>query len=105
MKKKTSQLQTLMTQCGLKNMYQTAGSICAYMIYLGQQAHLTSNPNSLIKEYSHPTPQPDQAEMPTGNELIELDIPEDIPYLLDVPDDVVMSDFDSWAQDVLNYPW
>ena len=35
-------------------------------------------------------------------ELMELDIPEDILYLLDIPEEV-MSDFDTWAQDVLSY--
>ena len=33
---------------------------------------------------------------------MELDIPEDIPDLIDVPEDV-MSDFDAWAHDMLSY--
>ena len=33
---------------------------------------------------------------------MELDIQEDIPDLLDVPEEVI-SDFDVWAQDVLSY--
>ena len=49
-----------------------------------------------------PTQQPDEAEVPPEFELMELDIPEDIPDLLDVPAEV-MSDFDSWVQDVLSY--
>ena len=35
-------------------------------------------------------------------ELMELDISEDILDLLDIPEEV-MSDFDTWAQDVLSY--
>ena len=33
---------------------------------------------------------------------MELDILDDIPDLLDVPKEV-MSEFDTWAQDVLSY--
>ena len=33
---------------------------------------------------------------------MELNIPKDIPDLLDVPEEV-MSDFDIWAQDLLSY--
>ena len=46
--------------------------------------------------------QPDQVEVPLEFEMIELDIPEDIPDLLDVPQEV-MSDFEAWTQDVLCY--
>ena len=35
---------------------------------------------------------------------MELDIPKDILDLLDVPEEVV-SDFNAWVQDVLNYQW
>ena len=38
---------------------------------------------------------PDQVEVPLEFEVIELDIPEDIPDLFDVPQEV-MSDFDAW---------
>ena len=43
-----------------------------------------------------PSPQPDQVEMPTGHELMESDIQENIPELIDVLDEV-LSDFDAWA--------
>ena len=46
--------------------------------------------------------QPDQVEVSPQFELMELDIPEDIPDLLDVPKEV-MSDFDAWALGVLSY--
>ena len=46
--------------------------------------------------------QPDQGEVPLEFELMELDIPEDMPDLLDVPEEVIY-DFDAWAQDVLSY--
>ena len=42
--------------------------------------------------------------MPTDYELMGLDIPEDIPDLLDIPKDE-MFDFDAWAQDVLSYQY
>ena len=35
---------------------------------------------------------------------MEIEILEDIPDLLDVPDEV-LSDFEAWAQSVLDYPW
>ena len=46
--------------------------------------------------------QPDQVEVLLEFELMEPDIPEDIPDLLDVPQEV-MSEFDAWAHDVLSY--
>ena len=49
-----------------------------------------------------PSPQPDQVKMPLDYELMDLDILEDIPDLLDVPEHV-MCDFDAWVQDVLSY--
>ena len=41
-------------------------------------------------------------EVPPDYELTDLDIPEDIPDLLDIPEDD-MSDFSAWVQDVLSY--
>ena len=49
-------------------------------------------------------PQPDQREMPSDNEIMELNIQQDIPDLIDVPKEVI-SDFDAWAQSVLDYSW
>ena len=51
-------------------------------------------------------PQPNQVQMPQHYELmdLELDIPKDILDLLDVPQDV-MSNFNTWVQDVLTYQW
>ena len=49
-----------------------------------------------------PSLQPDQVEMPPDYELMDLDIPEDIPDLLDIPEDMI-SDFDAWVQDVSSY--
>ena len=51
-----------------------------------------------------PLPQPDQVEMSLDYEVMDLDIPEDLPDLIDVPEDV-MSDFDAWVQDVLGYQY
>ena len=39
---------------------------------------------------------PDQIEMLPDHDLMDLDIPGDIPDLLDVPEGVI-SDFDAWA--------
>ena len=49
-----------------------------------------------------PPPQPDQIEMAPDYELTVLDIPEDIPDLLDIPEEV-MSHSNAWAQEMLNY--
>ena len=49
-----------------------------------------------------PPPQPDQMEVPPDYELMDLDMPEDIQDLSDVPEDM-MSNFDAWVQDVLSY--
>ena len=49
-----------------------------------------------------PSPQPDQVEMLPDYELMELDILEDIPDLVYIPEKM-MSEFDDWAQDVLSY--
>ena len=46
--------------------------------------------------------QADQVEVPPEFELMELDITEDLPDLLDLPEDV-MSNFDTCAQDVPSY--
>ena len=51
-----------------------------------------------------PSPQPDQVEMPPDYELMDLNIPEDIPDLLHIPEEV-MSEFDVWTQDMLSYHW
>ena len=51
-----------------------------------------------------PPPQPNQIEIPLDHEPMELYIPEDIPDLIDVPEEVI-SDFDAWVQNVLVYPW
>ena len=51
-----------------------------------------------------PPPQSDQIEMAPDHELMELDMLEYIPDFLDVPEEVI-SDFDVWAQSVLDYPW
>ena len=47
-------------------------------------------------------PQPDQLEIPP--DLMELNILEDIPDLLNVPEEV-FSYFEAWAQSVLDYLW
>ena len=49
-----------------------------------------------------PPQQPGQVERPP--DVLKLDIPESIPDLLDVPEEVI-SDFEAWAQSVLDYPW
>ena len=64
----------------------------------------TSDP-SLQPDQGIPTMPPEehyQVEVSPEFELMELDIPEDIPDLLDVPHEV-MSDFDACAHDVLSY--
>ena len=53
-----------------------------------------------------PTPQPDKIEMPLDYELMELDVLEDIPDLLDFLEEV-MSDFDTaviWLTQISTTP-
>ena len=49
-----------------------------------------------------PTPQPDEVKMPPKPEQMDIDIPEDLPHLINVPKEL-LSDFDSWACSVLDY--
>ena len=51
-----------------------------------------------------PAPQLDQVVMHPEPELMELDIPEDIPDFIDVPEEVLL-DFDAWAHSMLDYEW
>ena len=93
--------------------YWTATNTYVYMRYQTWQPHPTaqsrsaSNPTPTTQSRSvrNPPPepnqgepaalppQPDQVEMPP--DLIELDIMEDIPDILDVPEEVI-SDFKAW---------
>ena len=49
-----------------------------------------------------PTPQPEEVEMLPVPENMDIDIPEAIPDLINVPEDL-LSDFDVWVQNVLEY--
>ena len=80
----------------------------------GQQPHPTiqssgdarispPQPNQ-VEMPATPPPQPDQVAMPPGAEPMELDIPEDIPDLTDIPEEMLL-DFDAWAHNVLHYEW
>ena len=51
-----------------------------------------------------PPPQSGQVEMHPEHELMELDILEDMPDLIDIPEEM-LSDFDTLAHSVLNYEW
>ena len=51
-----------------------------------------------------PGSQPNQVEMPPEPENLDIDIPEDIPCLINVPEEL-LSDFDSWAHSVLENRW
>ena len=51
-----------------------------------------------------PSPQPKHVEMPPEYELMELDIPEDMPDLIDILEEV-LSDVDAWTHSVLEYEW
>ena len=61
-------------------------------------------PSAQSRSASNPLPQPDQIEMSLDHELMELNILEDIPDLIHVPEEVI-SDFDAQAQSVVDYPW
>ena len=53
---------------------------------------------------SIPPPQPKQMEMPPEPEHMDIDIPVEIPDLIDVPEEL-LSDFDSWTHSILEYQW
>ena len=63
----------------------------------------TMQPNE-VEIPATPPPQPEQVEMPLQYELMELDIPEDMPDLIDFLEEVLL-DFDVWAHSVLDYEW
>ena len=50
------------------------------------------------------TLQSDQVVMPPEPQLMGIDIPEDIPDLIDVPEEILL-DFDAWAHSVLDYQY
>ena len=59
------------------------------------------HPHSPNKDFqTHHPQQPNQVEVPPESEFMELDIPDDIPDLIDVPEDTVL-DFEAWAHNVL----
>ena len=93
MMKRTSQLGTKITQCGLKSQYRTAECTYTYLRYPDQQIH-PLHPNQGVP--ATPTPQPDQIELSLDHGLMELDILEDTQGLIDVLDKVI-SDFDAWV--------
>ena len=49
-----------------------------------------------------PPQHPNQVEVPPELELMELDVLDDIPDLIDMPEDTVL-DFEAWAHNVLSY--
>ena len=51
-----------------------------------------------------PSQQPNQVEEPTELELMELDVPDDIPDFIDVSEDIVF-EFEAWANDVLSFQY
>ena len=101
-----------MAQCGLKNLCQTARSISIHKVprpanppnQPSPQPIPATPPLQSNQEVPVTSPlQPDQVEIPPDYELMDLDILEDIPDLLDVPEDV-MSDFDIWGQECAKLP-
>ena len=57
-----------------------------------------------IPKPATPSPQPDQVEVPQELEQMDIDIPENLPDIINVPKEL-LSDFDSWAHSVLEYQW
>ena len=64
----------------------------------------TQTSNSPSRDTSHPPPQANELEMPPETELMDIDIQEDIPDLIHIPEEI-LSDFDVWAHSVLEYQW
>ena len=101
-----------MTLCGPRSLCQIVRSTCASIKYPGQQPHPqlnqvgTSATPSLqpdqVEMPATPPPQPEQVEMSPQYELMESDIPEDMPDITDIQEEV-LSDFDAWVHSVLDY--
>ena len=75
------------------------------MRFLGQQPQPipAPHPSSLTQGlWDTPPQQPNQVEVFPELELMELDVSDVIPDLIDVPKDIVL-DFEAWAHDVLSY--
>ena len=97
-------------RCRMKSQYQTAEKLFASMKFLCWPPHpypcsLYQQPHPCIptkESQPHLPRKPDQVEVPRQFELMEQDIPDDIPDLLDIPQEV-MTDFDAWAHDVPSY--
>ena len=113
MMKGTSHMQMWMTQCGLRSLYQITRIM--YVIHeIPRQGIPPLHPNQEVPGAPPPQPnhrvpatpslQPDKREMPLDHKLMELNIPEDILNLINVPEEV-KSDFGAWAQSMLDYPW
>ena len=51
-----------------------------------------------------PPPQSHQVKMPPKPEQMDMEIPEDLPDLTDVPEEL-LSDSNSWAHSVLEHQW
>ena len=79
----------LMTCYGQRSLYPIAENTCAFTRYLDQQPH----PHNPIKW-----------EVPPEPKEMDIKILEDLPYLIDVPEEL-LSDFDSWAHSMLEYQW
>ena len=77
-----------MTLCGMRGQYQTAGITSASMRFLGQPSHLnTQSPYQQPNQGLPDTPpqQPNQVIVPQELELMEMEIQDNIPDLIDTP--------------------
>ena len=77
---------------GLKSLYPIA-DICASTRY-----HII-----LPDQQPHPH-QPNQVEVPPEPEQMDIEILNDLPDVINVPEEV-LSDLDYWTHSVLEYQW
>ena len=90
-----------MTRCGPRSLCQIVRNTYVSTKYPDQKPH--PEPNQVAIPATS-LPQPDQVQMPPEPELMEVDIPEDTPNLIDVPEEI-LSGFDTWSHSVLDYQW
>ena len=102
MKKRISPLLTLMTQYGLKTLYQIAKQqLCIHQITNNNCA--STRYCAILPDWQPHPPQPIQ-EVPPEPEQMIIKILDDLLDIINVPDKL-LSDFDFWAHSVLKYQW
>ena len=75
--------------------------LCIHQILRQTTLSLQPNQGEML---ATPPQQPNQVEMPTEPDLMDIDIPEDIPDFIDIPEEILL-DIVAWAHSVLEYQY